>query len=75
MLGRVEVPIFTTVLWIVVVIAAVSAMLAVALTIANAFVPMAQAPELVQAFIEAFKACLFTILGLLGGRAASRRMP
>jgi hypothetical protein len=34
---------------------------------------MPLAADLVHAFIESFKACLFAILGLLGGRAAARR--
>ena len=69
-----EVPLFTTILRIVAMLAALSAALAVSVAILNAFVLMPLAADLVHAFIEAFKACLFTILGLLGGHAASGRL-
>jgi hypothetical protein len=67
------VPEFNTILKTVAALAVLSALLAVAVATLNAFVPLALAADLVHAFIESFKASLFAILGLLGGRAASRR--
>jgi ABC-type uncharacterized transport system permease subunit len=71
---KAEGPDFTTVLRIVTAIAALSASLAVALAIYNVYVQSAQMVELIRTFVEIFKACVFTILGLLGGRV-SRRTP
>jgi hypothetical protein len=64
---------FETLLKIVTMLAVVSALLAVVVAITN--VPMQLASELVHHFLEAFKACVYTLLGLLGGRAASRDHP
>ena len=66
-------PEFSTILKSVTALAVFSALFAVGLTILNAVLPMALAADLVHAFIESFKACLFAILGLLGGRAAGTR--
>jgi len=67
------VPKFSTIVKTVAALAVLSALLAVAVTTLNAFLPMPLAPDLVHSFIESFKACLFAILGLLGGRAATTR--
>lgn len=64
-------PEFRTILRTVAAFAVLSAILAVSVAVLNAIVPIAQANDLVHAFIEGFKACLFAILGLLGGRAAT----
>jgi hypothetical protein len=68
-----NVPEFSTILKTVAALAVLSALLAVAVTALNAFFPMPLAADLVHAFIESFKACIFAILGLLGGRAATSR--
>jgi hypothetical protein len=65
------VPKFSTILKTVAALAVLSAFLAVFVTVLNAFYPMPLAADLVHAFIESFKACIFAILGLLGGRAAT----
>lgn len=64
-------PEFSTILKTVAALAVLSAVFAVAVTALNAFFAMPLAADLVHAFIESFKACIFAILGLLGGRVAT----
>jgi hypothetical protein len=68
-----QVPEFSTILKTVVALAVLSALLAVAVTVVGGSNPSALAVDLVHAFIESFKACLFAVLGLLGGWAATIR--
>jgi hypothetical protein len=68
---RVQVPAFSRILKVVVALAVLSAVLAAAMAALNAFYPNPLAADLGHGFLEGFKACLFGILGLLGGRAAT----
>ena len=68
-------PAFSKILTIVAGLAVLSACLAVAMAAMNAAYPTPLAADLAHAFIEGFKACLFGILGLLGGRAATGGRP
>jgi hypothetical protein len=63
------VPAFSKVLKIVAGLAVLSAVLAAAMAALNAFFPTPLSADLGRGFLEGFKACLFGILGLLGGRA------
>jgi hypothetical protein len=72
MQGRREVPEFSTILQTVAALAVLSALLAIGVMVLNTVMPSPFAADLAHTFIEGFKACLFAILGLLGGRSATR---
>lgn len=57
---------------VVAALIAFSAICAVFIAALNAFVPVADASELIHAFMESFKAGVSGVLGFLAGRAVSR---
>jgi hypothetical protein len=65
------VPEFCRIFKIVAALAVLSAVLAVAMTVLNVFLPTPLGADVAHAFVEAFKACIFAILGLLGGGGAT----